>query len=226
MLFSTVAFAQSSKVKATVGAKGAIGGNYLSTPDNTIPGTVGIFDDGAGGIGGGGGIFGDIRFLKEHLGLEVDILFDGNKTWCNLNDADFILKYTSLRIPLLLKGSVLSGITRISAGIGPEFRFGLKADTDVEAPNANAAELATVKSMFLSSKRNDVALAWEFALGFMVKRIEITLDLRFSYNLTLPKDYLDRVNLNASRNEMDVEAGHTVDGRLLLGIGYVFSAPQ
>ena len=80
-----------------------------------------------------------------------------------------------------------------------------------------------MKALFSSRKRNDVALAWELAFGFLVKQIEITLDLRFTYNLTLPKELEERVHAD-NQTGSEVEAGHTVDGRIMLGVGYVFTA--
>ena len=227
LIVSGSAWAQTPKVWITAGAKGGIGGNYLSEPDDATW-YSGPFEDGAGGIGGGGGIFGDVRFLNQHLGLEVDLLIDANKTWCSFNDADFILKYANLRIPVLVKGSVNHGNTRLGLGIGPEFRVGLNADTDIEAPDFwPQSNVDALKEQFTAKKRNDVALAWELAFGFAVKRVEITLDVRFSYNLTLPKEYLDRLNYNSDSETSDgVEAGHTVDARILLGVGYVFTAGE
>ena len=220
LLVSGSAGAQTPKMWVTAGAKGAIGGNYLSKPDDSSL-WVGAFENGGGGIGGGGGIFGDMRFLNQHLGFEVDLLFDANKTWCNFNDIDFILKYTTMRIPILVKAGTQTGIVRISAGIGPEFRIGLSADTDLETDTGY--DLSAFKARFTAAKRNDVALTWGVALGFMVSKIEITVDLRFAYNLTLPKGYLDRTHADPANNTMlGVEAGHTVDGRIMLGAGYVF----
>ena len=224
VLISSSAWAQTPKVWITAGAKGAIGGNYMSEPDDAAL-WAGAFEDGAGGIGGGGGIFGDVRILKQHLGLEVDLLIDANKTWCNFNDVDFILKYKLLKIPVLVKVGTQTSVVRISAGIGPEFRIGLNADTELESDAGY--DLSDLEPRFTAAKRNDVALAWELALGFMVSKIEIALDLRFAYNLTFPKGYVDRTHVDLGNNTMHgVEAGHTVDARIMLGVGYVFTAGE
>ncbi|MBN2801460.1 MAG: outer membrane beta-barrel protein [Deltaproteobacteria bacterium] len=222
-----------SKVWLDVGVKGAVGGDYLSKPDvpDYMAGFVVPFDDGAGGIGGGGGIFADLRILKQHLGLEVGLLFDANKLWCNITQnglvkVNYAFKENNLRIPVLLKGNIVNGITRIGLGIGPEFIIGTGASTDVTieegAEYVTAAQLQDFNDMFSASKRNDVALAWEFSMAFMVKKVAITLDLRFSYNLTLPKGYLERVEFDNSYSSADIQAGHTVDGRILLGAAYMF----
>lgn len=209
--------AQASLVSGSVGVKGGVGGNYLSEPDDAS-GMEGVFTDGGGGVGGGGGIFGEIRLLNDHLGLEVDLLLDVNKTWCDYNDVDFILKYTDLRIPILVKLSATMGILRIGVGVGPEIRVGLNASAEMDAPdNINVSALS-----FSAAKRNDVALAWELAFAIDLKIIEITLDARFSANLTLPKSYYDRNHLSNGNATIETEAAHNVDVRILAGAAYVF----
>ncbi|MBN2526601.1 MAG: outer membrane beta-barrel protein [Deltaproteobacteria bacterium] len=217
MLASGSVQAQTPKVWITAGAKGGVGGNYLSVPDMLIEADGVPFNDGGGGIGGGGGIFGEVRFLQQHLGFEMDLLLDGNKTWCSINDVDFIMKYTQLRIPLLLKGSLVSGITRVSLGIGPEFRVGLNASTDIDPADDVPA---IVRDGFKADAVGGVGLAWEFALAFMLSPIEITVDLRFAYNASLEKDFEDRID----RDTRIYEATHSVDGRIMIGVGYVFTA--
>ncbi len=183
-----------------VGAKGAIGGQYYTVPDDNVAGRVAPFYDGAGGIGGGGGMFFEVRALGQHLGLEFDLLFENSKTWCNVNDTDYIMRYTTMRIPILLKGNIVQKTTRVGIGLGPEFIPGLSAK----------AELVDV------AKRNDVALAWEFASAFMVKKVAITFDVRFAYHFTFPKSWDERVSNGT------YEAGHTIDMHFLLGAAYVF----
>ena len=209
--------AQASLISGSAGVKGAVGGNYLSEPDGAT-GMVGIFTDGGGGVGGGGGIFGEIRLLNDHLGLEVDLLLDANKTWCDYNSVDFIIKYTDLRIPVLVKASTTKGILRLGVGIGPEIRIGLSASTEMDAPNNVDVSALT----FTAVKRNDVALAWELAFAINLKIIEITLDARFSANLTLPKEYFDRNHFANANSSIETEAAHSVDARILAGVAYVF----
>ncbi|MBN2718547.1 MAG: hypothetical protein JXX14_22070 [Deltaproteobacteria bacterium] len=225
--------AQTPKVWVTAGGKGAIGGNFLSQPENSLEqvGIVAPFDDGAGGIGGGGGIFGELRILKQHLGLEVDLIFDANKTWCtitynNVWDVDFILKYTNLRIPVLVTGAATHGRVRLSAAVGPEFRVGLNADSDVASPDLSSAQLDSTRSLFSATKRNDVALAWELGMAIAAGPLEITVDLRFAHVLSLPKAYEDRVTIAEVGDavNIDTQAGHSADGRIMLGVGYVFTA--
>ena len=219
-----------------VGVKGGAGGNYQNTPDNlppiaefaTLP-----FDDGAGGVGGGGGLFVEGRFLGQHLGLEIGFLADRNKNWCTIthNDVveiDYIVRHTSLRIPIMLQGAMVKGITRIGLGVGPEIIVGLAAEPDLEIVDGDEyvtdADLQSFRDTFSASTRTDVALAWEFALAFAIKKVSITFDFRFAYLLTYPDNYSDRVKFSQVGDvvEADVQAGHTIDARLLLGAAYTF----
>lgn len=188
-----------------VGAKGAVGGQYYTEPDGIDRGAV-PFDDGAGGIGGGGGIFFETRFLGQHLGLEFDLLVESNKTWCNVNDTDYVLRYTTMRLPILLKGHIVKDTSRIGFGLGPEFIPGLSAESELVG----------------AVKRNDVALAWEFAMAFMVKKVAITFDVRFAYHFTFPKSWDERHSNTAASIWGSYEAGHTIDMHFLLGAAYQF----
>ncbi|MDJ0765347.1 MAG: outer membrane beta-barrel protein [Myxococcota bacterium] len=217
-----------------VGAKGAVGGNYLSEPTDgkdSIQGLTLPYEEGAGGIGGGGGLFFDVRVLNQYLGLEVDLLFEGNKNWCSITyndtvDVDYIYKSTAMRIPILLKGNLTSGMTRVSLGFGPEFVVGLDSETDIEVTEGDVADilLESAKNAFKARTRSDVFLTWDLGLAISVWNLAITLDLRFSYNTTLPKDYEDRVEFSGSQLELDLttEAAHTLDGRLMAGLAYRF----
>jgi hypothetical protein len=224
---------------ASLGLKGGFGGNYLSKPDNTLPGTL-PFDGGAGGIGGGGGIYTEFRILWDHLGLEVDFLFDRSKNWCNIEynglvDTDWIYHQTALRIPVLLKGALSKGITRASLGIGPEFVVGLAAETDIEVNEGEQylgpGGTAALRSIYSASTQTDVFLAFDLGLAFLVWNLAITVDLRYAYNLTQPKDYEDRVELDSSLdpttnewqlNQATTAASNSMDLRLMLGISYEF----
>lgn len=233
--------AQGAKVWISAGLKGTIGGNQITEPSDKEIYTPDfeqdvplLFMDGAGGTGGGGGVFGEIRILRQYLGLEVDLLFDANKTWYAVDDPsgaelDYVLKYRLLRVPVLLKANVKIGATRFGFGIGPEFLFGLKADTDIEVTENDerlpASELAEMKSALFVRKRNDKALTWAVALAFEAREFEITLDLRISHILTWPREYDDRVEITTPDQNVfyKFDAGHAVDGRIMLGVAYVFS---
>ncbi|MBN2718992.1 MAG: PorT family protein [Deltaproteobacteria bacterium] len=245
----TVALADTAraepKVWVSAGIKGAIGGNRITeaedkdiyVPDlGTEPaGDVLLpFMDGGGGTGGGGGVFGEVRILRQHLGLEMDVLFDANKTWYEVVAPDsvqmnYILKYAFIRLPLLLKVNLKTGATRFGFCIGPEFRFGLWARTDVEVTEneelVTGEELSAIRSTMSIRKRNDVGLTWGVSLGFDASPMEITLDLRFSHALSWPEEYGKRVKIEIRNRETlyAYQAGHSLDGRMLLGIAWGFS---
>ena len=219
-----------------VGIKGGAGGNYQSSPEN-LPAFADYvslpFDDGAGGVGGGGGLFAEVRFLGQHLGLEVGLLADRSKNWCSItyNDVveiDYIIRHTALRIPILLQGAFVHGITRIGLGFGPEIIVGLAAAPDLEVTDGDQyvseADLQSYKDTFSASTRTDVALDWELALAFAIKKVAVTLDLRFAYLLTYPDAFDERVEYTqvGTAYETDVQAGHTIDARILLGVAYTF----
>jgi hypothetical protein len=214
--------------RLSVGLKGSVGANYLAIPRDQENYDVEPFIDGAGGVGGGGGAVIEVRFLKQHLGLEVDLLADANRILCNVsyNDTiafDYILKYTTLRIPLLLKAGFSKHTTRVSLGIGPEFIVGLTAKTDQQVTDGEQFVTDNEWSRYRAAlKRNDVALAWELAFAFAVRKVDIALDFRFASHLSYPKIQDERAHSN---NDflVDMEAGHTIDMRILLGAAYNFA---
>jgi hypothetical protein len=183
-----------------VGAKGGVGGNYLNPPHDA-PAYTAPFDDGAGGVGGGGGLYLELRALWGHLGLELDVLFEANKNWCNIEFAnvlktDWIYRFNTVRIPLLLEGSVENDLVRGSLGIGPEFVVGTKTSTDVvitEGASTNAETLvAAWKSGFSARKQTDTLLCLGVGFAFKVWRLAISLDIRYAYNAGQPKSFGDR----------------------------------
>lgn len=240
LLICLPGYAQTPKGVFSVGIKGMIGGNHVSEPDGVdsfkeeMTKTAWLpFEEGGGGTGGGGGIFGEVRFFKEYLGLELDVLFDANKTWVartqgNSVDMNYILRYTTLRIPLLLKVNFTTGATRFGMGIGPEYRLGLSASPDIEVTDDGEYllpdELSTWKSSLTAKKRNDMALSWGVSLAFVAMKFEITLDMRVSHVLTWPKTYGERVKIDTPGQDVfyTFQTGHTADGRLMLGIAYTF----
>jgi hypothetical protein len=216
----------------SAGIKGSIGGNYLTSPDDVPPGLGDApLADGAGGFGGGGGIAGEFRALWGHLGLEVDLLFDRSKNWASITygevvETDWIFRATSLRIPILIEGHLDGPLVRASLGLGPELVVGLNADTDVEVTSGSqyvsASDLADIRSRFTARTTTDTYLA--VALGFAIKVwvLNITIDLRYAYNLTQPDAYLDRAEIAADSTgwTIDTLASATMDGRLMLGVSY------
>lgn len=216
----------------SAGLKGSIGGNYLTDPANVPPHDSSIslvYEDGAGGLGGGGGLYTEFRILRGHLGLEFDVLFEGNKNWSSIEysgavDTDWIYRFNTVRLPLLLEGSLEGETTRVSLGLGPEFVVGTKASTDIEVTDgAQYVEPGTLdqpRNNFKARKQTDTFLCVGLGLAFKVWQLAITLDLRYAYNLTQAKDYMERMSYSDDYQSMNVVASSTMDMRLLLGIAY------
>lgn len=217
----------------SLGVKGAFGGNFVTDPDNAPPGAI-IFDDGAGGIGGGGGLYTEFRILNGHLGLEFDLIFEKNKNWSsitfsNVVETDWIFTFNAVRIPLLLEGSVESESVRGSLGIGPEFVVGTGASTDIEVTEGDQyldedgrQGLEATADRFTASKQTDTYICFGLGLAIKVWKLAITIDMRYAYNLTQPSEYDDRVEYSGSQTEPDVEtiASNSMDLRILLGVAY------
>jgi hypothetical protein len=212
----------------SVGLKGSFGGNYLTDPESA-PNWALVYEDGAGGIGGGGGLYAELRVLEGHLGLEFDILFESNKNWTsiefsNIVDTDWITRFRTMRLPLLLEGSLEGETTRVSLGVGPEFVVGLDASTDIEvtdgAQYVEAGVMDAQRANFVARKQTDTFLCVGLGLAFKVWKLAISLDLRYAYNLTQTKDYMERMNYSADYQVVDVVASSSMDMRLLLGIAY------
>ncbi len=214
----------------SLGVKGAFGGNFVTNPDNAPIGAI-IYDDGAGGIGGGGGLYTEFRILKGHLGLEFDLIFEKNKNWSsitfsNVVETDWIFTFNAVRMPLLLEGSVESESVRGSLGIGPEFVVGTGASTDIQVTEGSQYvdenELQASRNRFTASKQTDTYICFGLGLAIKVWKLAVTIDMRYAYNLTQPSEYDDRVKYSGSTTDPDVEtiASNSMDLRILLGVAY------
>lgn len=213
----------------SAGIRSSIGGNYLTVPENVPPGFGSLaFADGAGGFGGGGGLALEFRVLKGHLGVELDILFERSRNWAsitysNVVETDWIYSFTSMRIPILLEGSLENNTVRASIGVGPEFVAGLSCETDIEVTEGSQYVGGQNLDSFLSAKDvNDTFITGGLGFAFKVWVLSINLDLRYAYNLTQPEDYLGRVEIQGSGDNTTIStiASHTMDGRILLGVSY------
>ena len=214
----------------SAGAKGGVGGNYLSPPDDA-PAWALVYDDGAGGVGGGGGLYAEFRILWGHLGLELDVLFEANKNWSNIEfnnvvKTDWITRFSTVRIPLLLEGSVENDLVRGSLGIGPEFVVDTRASTDIEvtegAQYVDDATMDAARANFRAVEQTDTFLCLGVGIAFKVWRLAISLDIRYAYNVGQPKEYLDRMSFAGTGADTITTAiaSSTMDLRLLLGIAY------
>ncbi len=217
----------------SLGAKGCFGGNFVTSPDNA-PAWALVYDDGAGGIGGGGGLYTEFRILKGHLGLEFDLIFEHNKNWSsitfnNVLETDWIFTFNAVRMPLLLEGSLESESVRGSLGVGPEFVVGTGAATDIQVTEGSQyldedglQALQASRNRFTASKQTDTYICFGLGLAIKVWKLAVTIDMRYAYNLTQPSEYDDRVEYSGSTTEPDVEtiASNSMDLRILLGVAY------
>jgi hypothetical protein len=222
-----------------VGVKGGVGGNFLTKPDPPpMAGGVYVkgvpYEDGAGGVGGGGGLYAELRALWGHLGLELDVLFEANKNWCNIDyhfagvasplKTNWITRFSTVRVPLLLEGSVENDLMRGSLGIGPEFVVDRKSSTEIEVTDAptgfSDASLDTLRDDFRARNQTDTFLCIGVGLAFKVWRLAISLDVRYAYNPGQPKDYDSRTHPDYATPAFSPVASSTMDLRLLLGIAY------
>ncbi len=224
-----------------VGVKGGVSGYYLKSStegDDSIPGISLPYEKGAGGLGGGFGFFLDFQILKKHLSLEADLFFDNAKiwstiTWNDVLEVDYITRYSTLRVPILLKGSLVRGPTRVSLGVGPEFVIGRKARADIEVVDGqeywNDAAQEQADENFNAKSRSDVFFCVDLGMGIDIWKLLLTLDLRLSFNPGLPEDYEDRMEINASsepnQSEFINTASHSLDLHILLGLAYPFGFP-
>lgn len=185
------------------------------------------FGDTAGGYGVGGGVFFEARFIK-YLGLEIDILFEHNDMWYSIDyrhgaaELQYHIKYVNYRLPILVKAVIPAGIMRFSIGIGPEFVFSRHSRTDIKETKGTVLNLDEVKSTFRSKGQNDVFICTALGFAFKVWKFSIPLNLRFSYNVTQPKDSDDRMNPVIVGNTLTLVASETMDISLMLGFAYDF----
>lgn len=133
-----------------MGVKFGGGGTLWQEPDGTILGTdaqgapfrIPIFEETRAGYTMSSGFFLEGIFY-EHLGLEVGFhwvqhtlleqiewtyteerVVNGQRMITSFQaESDQELTWTGLHLPILVKGMVKAGRTRISLGVGPEFQF-------------------------------------------------------------------------------------------------------
>jgi hypothetical protein len=215
-LGSAPASAEDSAYHVTAGVKLGAGGNFLGAPDDK-PATTLPFDDGVGGWGLGGGVFGEIRILRGHLGAELGLIFDSSHNWSELtygNALEYRLGWsaTDLRIPLLINAGTGDQGTRLAIGTGPEFVVALGADGKVE----NTSGTAPFPVALNASSESHVNWAFNAGLAAPVGPVKLTFDIRFALNLSAPDQYADRYDAFSGT----VTAVHRMDLRLLLGVAY------
>jgi len=225
----------------TVGAKGGAGGN-MWTESKNVPvamSNFAPFDGMAGGWSAGGGIFAEFRAVWGYVGLEFDLMFERNTMWTEIknktnnytwSEAKWLMDWTNVRIPLLLKGILPVGATRLTLAIGPEFVIGVKPKSSVEytslsvTSDANtAAALDAWNTMFGVEERSYTALAVGIGIAFEVWELAVTFDIRYSYYPSQPEDYQERTHYpsgNPYGSPWSVVAFNSMDLHLLLGVAY------
>jgi hypothetical protein len=216
-LASAPARAEDRPYQVTVGGKLGVGGNFLGAPSDPPAGTL-PFDDGVGGWGIGGGVFGEARFFKGHLGAEIGLLFDSVHNWSKLtvgNAIDYRLGWTGtdLRLPILVNAGTSNEGTRLAFGTGPEFVFPLGYEPVSEVDSGPNIPFAA----FDAKGKTHVNWVFNAGLAAPIGPVKLTFDIRFTLNLQNLDQYADRYELGAPPS---VVAMHKMDLRLLLGVAY------
>jgi hypothetical protein len=209
----------------SVGALFTIGGDLWTEPDHPGVSFDGVpFGDTAGGLGVGGGVFFQARFIK-YIGLEIGLLFEHDYQWYDIEyndvtDLRYHLRYTLVRIPILVQGVLDTPTVRVSLGIGPEIALSRGARTDVTLESGPAGDLESLKARFKARNQNDVMLAVALGFAFKVWKLSIPFDIRYAYNLTQPDGHEERLDMSPS--SMSLVASHSMDLRLMAGVAYDF----
>jgi len=215
----------------SLGGKGTVGGNLWTAPEHS-PSYALIFDGTAGGWGGGGGLYTELRVLWGYLGLEVDVLFERNSswhnvTWNNVLGVDWVLKWTSLRVPILVKGIIPTSPVRISLGMGPEIVAGLGAETDLIVTKGEdlvpATDIDGLRQAFITEAQTDTYFTLDLGFAAEVWQLAVTFDIRAGFNLTQPSDHDDRITYTMVGNDLErleIIASNSMDFRALLGVAW------
>lgn len=225
-----------------VGLKGGGGGSLWSEPGNADIGvdetgatfSLPVFDGTRAGYVFSGGLFVE-AIIYEHLGLEVGLHFVHHTLledidWSFTDDTDGSITsheshseqevtWHAFNVPILMKGMIRTGNTRVWLGVGPELAFveratskfkitdgALQSDdaSDGTFPFASCfdgkARLPGTRCNFerIGAKPEEslyltVAFGIEIAVG---EHFAVPIDLRWSYNLSQESDYLDRVEVD------------------------------
>lgn len=230
LLFCSAAQAGISRKDIFHGSAGGLftlGGNLWTEPDHSSTYSMdGVpFGDTAGGLGVGGGFFFQARFIKW-IGLEVDFLFEYDHQWYNIEydggvaDVRYHMRYTLIRIPILLQVVFNTPSMRITLGLGPEFTVSRNNHDDVTVESGAVLNRDEIERLFNTRKQSDVNLCVALGFAFKVWKLSIPFNIRFAYNGTQPDDYLKRLELSGGSTE--VVASQSMDLRLMTGLAYDF----
>jgi len=202
-----------------LGVKGAL----------TLSGMLGVeptsielppWHDASVGVGFGGGIYADLHFNRL-IGLELDVLFEGNRLFFESFDTGVVLEqaivYEQLRLPLYFKLIAhLGEHVEFTGALGPEFVIGVGA-TPHSAIYPPPTEL---DSYFGADEQFGFALGTAFGIAFTTKHLHIPIELRFSYNMLGAYSYRDRVTRYLADQIFVVNAVENFQFALVIGFGF------
>jgi hypothetical protein len=177
--------------------------------------------DSAVGAGFGGGVYSELHFNRL-LALELDALIEGNRlfyeaysTSAAASYLDQAVVYEQLRLPLLFKlVAHLGKHVEFTAGIGPEFLFGLGA-----TPHSALYPPQRSSTYYGADEQFGLAMSAALGLGFTTKYLHIPLELRFGYNALGPYSYRDRVHQYGD-DIFVVEAVENFQFSVMVGFGF------
>jgi hypothetical protein len=167
----------------------------------TLSGMVGVepagfelppWHDEALGVGFGGGIYADLHFNRL-LGLELDVLFEGNRLFFETYSGNEVLEqavvYEQLRVPLMFKLIAhLSEHVEFTGALGPELLFGVGA-----TPHSALYPPRDFNAYYGADEQFGFALSAAFGFGFTTDHLHIPIEFRFGYNMLGSYSYDDRV---------------------------------
>ena len=206
----------------SVGVKGAGGVEIWTSPTDVPFGIPPFFHEERAGWSAGAGIYGELRILK-FLAIEIDLLFihqvlmEDTTHYSARGSAktEEEVRWTTLRIPILVKGVLPLGIVRLWVGIGPEFTVTLDSSASIKLPKG-----VTTGYSLKAREVNDIYLTTALGIVISVGPIAIPIELRFGYNLQKPDRYADLVSAAGTR--VSIRAANSMEARLLVGVGYEF----
>lgn len=231
--------AEERPVRVLIGFKVGGGGELWTAPDDAVLGTdpvtgaefsLPLFDETRAGFMYGGGLFVEGIFY-EHFGVEVGFHFlqhtlleeidwtfteqRGQEITTFESKSKQELSWLGFHLPILFKGIVKSGKTRVSLGVGPEFEFTMGSSASFEITKGEQStdpndgtfplsdcydgklRLAGTRCEFQRvgvKEENSVYLTVVFGIEITADEHWIVpIDIHWSYNFSQDKKYTERV---------------------------------
>jgi hypothetical protein len=193
----------------------------------TLNGMIGVeptdiplspWHDSSMGVGFGGGLYADVHFNKL-LGMELDVLVEGNRLFFESQSGDVTLEqavvYEQLRLPLLFKLIARLGKNaEFTGAFGPELLFGLGA-----TPHSALYPPEAFTSFYGADEQFGLALSAAFGVGILTKYLHIPIELRFGYNMLGAYSYSDRVHSYGEQIHV-LQAVENFQFALMVGFGF------